>query len=158
MKQPDANKDEITIVKGHIQLENGHVKEAIRSFLSALQSTSFSHDIFFRIAISVYDCGYPAIAYPCSSRTPTCTTTKATKEWLILQPASRLSTRKPNTSNVLKQPANAIRLKPGRCLASFIPKHSTRRIITTMRLDTCRNEKRIKVTRITKPIINTIQK
>ena len=63
MKQPDANKDEITIVKGHIQLENGHVKEAIRSFLSALQSTSFSHDIFFRIAISVYDCGYPAIAY-----------------------------------------------------------------------------------------------
>ena len=63
MKQPDANKDEITIVKGHIQLEHGHVKEAIRCFLGALQSTSFSHDIFFRIAISVYDCGYPAIAY-----------------------------------------------------------------------------------------------
>lgn len=63
MKQPDANKDEITIVRGHIQLEHGHVKEAIRCFLGALQSTSFSHDIFFRIAISVYDCGYPAIAY-----------------------------------------------------------------------------------------------
>ena len=63
MQQPDANKDEIAVVRGHIHLEHGHVKEAIRCFLGALHGTAFSHDIFFRIAISVYDCGYPAIAY-----------------------------------------------------------------------------------------------
>lgn len=63
MGQPDANKDEIAVVRGHILLEHGHVREAIRSFLDALQGTAYSHDIFFRIAISVFDCGYPAIAY-----------------------------------------------------------------------------------------------
>lgn len=62
-RQPDANQSEIAVVRGHIQLENGHVREAIRSYLEALHKTSFSHDIFLRIAISVYDCGYTPIAY-----------------------------------------------------------------------------------------------
>lgn len=58
-----VNKNEVSVVRGHILLEHGMVKEAITCFLEALRETSFSHDIFFRIAISVYDCGYPTIAY-----------------------------------------------------------------------------------------------
>ena len=63
MAQPDVNRNEVTVVRGHILLEHGRVREAIACFLEALRATSFSHDIFFRIAISVYDCGYPSIAY-----------------------------------------------------------------------------------------------
>ena len=63
LKLQDANRGEVLVVKGHILLENTRVKEAISCFVEALRSTSFSQDIFFRIAISVYDCGYPAIAY-----------------------------------------------------------------------------------------------
>lgn len=63
LKDPDCNRSEINVIRGHILLENGRVKEAIKSFVKALQSTHFSHEIFFRIAISVYDCGYPTIAY-----------------------------------------------------------------------------------------------
>lgn len=60
---PDCNHSEINVIRGHILLEHGRVKEAIKSFVEALQATHFSHEIFFRIAISVYDCGYPTIAY-----------------------------------------------------------------------------------------------
>ncbi len=63
LAQPDTNGGEIRVVRGHILLEHGRVKEAISCFLEALRSTSFSHEIFFRIAMSVYDCGYPMIAY-----------------------------------------------------------------------------------------------
>lgn len=63
LQQPDINSNEVMVVRGHILLEHGQVKRAIECFLSALRSTSFSHEIFFRIAISVYDCGYPTIAY-----------------------------------------------------------------------------------------------
>lgn len=63
LKQPDVNGNEVMVVRGHILLEHGMVKRAIECFLSALRATSFSHEIFFRIAISVYDCGYPTIAY-----------------------------------------------------------------------------------------------
>lgn len=63
LKDPDCNRSEINVIRGHILLENGRVKEAIKSFVKALQSTHFSHEIFFHIAISVYDCGYPTIAY-----------------------------------------------------------------------------------------------
>lgn len=59
----DVNRNEVMVVKGHILLEHGSVKQAIGCFLNALRATSFSHEIFFRIAISVYDCGYPTIAY-----------------------------------------------------------------------------------------------
>lgn len=61
--EKECNHSDISVVRGHIQLEHGMVKEAIKSFVSALQATAFSHEIFFRIAISVYDCGYPTIAY-----------------------------------------------------------------------------------------------
>lgn len=63
LQQPDINRNEVMVVRGHILLEHGQVKRAIECFLGALRSTSFSHEIFFRIAISVYDCGYPTIAY-----------------------------------------------------------------------------------------------
>ena len=59
----DVNKGEVLVVKGHILLENSRVKEAINCFVEALRTTSFSQDVFFRIAISVFDCGYPTIAY-----------------------------------------------------------------------------------------------
>lgn len=59
----DANKNDVKVVRGHILLEHGRAKEAIKSFLDALHNSSFSHDVFFKIAISVYDCGYPTIAY-----------------------------------------------------------------------------------------------
>ena len=63
LKQNDVNRNEVLVVRGHILLEHGKVKQAIACFLEALRATSFSHEIFFRIAISVYDCGYPTIAY-----------------------------------------------------------------------------------------------
>lgn len=59
----DVNRNEVMVVRGHILLEHGRVKQAIACFLGALRATSFSHEIFFRIAISVFDCGYPTIAY-----------------------------------------------------------------------------------------------
>ena len=60
---PECNHSEINVIRGHILLEHSRVKEAIKSFVEALQATNFSHEIFFRIAISVYDCGYHSIAY-----------------------------------------------------------------------------------------------
>lgn len=63
LEQPDINRNEVLVVRGHIFLEHGSVKQAIACFLEALRATSFSHEIFFRIAVSVYDCGYPTIAY-----------------------------------------------------------------------------------------------
>ena len=60
---PECNHSEINVIRGHILLEHRRVKEAIKSFVEALQATNFSHEIFFRIAISVYDCGYHSIAY-----------------------------------------------------------------------------------------------
>lgn len=63
LRQPDVNTNEVLVVRGHILLEHGMVKGAVTCFLKALRATSFSHEIFFRIAISVFDCGYPTIAY-----------------------------------------------------------------------------------------------
>lgn len=63
MMQSETNRNEAYVVRGHILLEHGRIKEAITCFLEALKASSFSHEIFFRIAISVYDCGYPTIAY-----------------------------------------------------------------------------------------------
>ena len=62
-KEEGVSHSDINVVRGHIMLESGRVKEAIKCFVSALQATSFSHEVFFRIAISVFDCDYPAIAY-----------------------------------------------------------------------------------------------
>lgn len=63
LKLQDINRNDVLVVRGHILLEHGKVKAAIACFLEALRATAFSHEIFFRIAISVYDCGYPTIAY-----------------------------------------------------------------------------------------------
>lgn len=60
---PNCNHSELSVIRGHILLEHNRIKEAIKNFVEALQSSHFSHEIFFRISISVYDCGYPAIAY-----------------------------------------------------------------------------------------------
>lgn len=62
-REKDCDRSGTNVIRGHILLEHGNVKEAIRCFMEALQATKFSHDIFFRIAISVYDCGYVSIAY-----------------------------------------------------------------------------------------------
>lgn len=63
LQQKGVNENEIMVVRGHILLEHGSIKEAIECFVKALRATAFSHEIFFRIAISVFDCGYPKIAY-----------------------------------------------------------------------------------------------
>lgn len=63
MALKDSNKNEVLVIKGHILLEHRRVKEALKEFLEALESSAYSRDIFFRIGISVYDCGYPAVAY-----------------------------------------------------------------------------------------------
>lgn len=63
MEQQGTDRNELLVLRGHIFLEHAKVRQAIGCFLEALRATSFSHEIFFRIAISVYDCGYPSIAY-----------------------------------------------------------------------------------------------
>ena len=62
-REKDCDRSGTNVIRGHILLEHGNVKEAIKCFMEALQATKFSHEIFFRIAISVYDCGYVSIAY-----------------------------------------------------------------------------------------------
>lgn len=62
-REKDSDHSGTNVIRGHILLEHGKVKDAIKCFVEALQATKFSHEIFFRIAISVYDCGYVSIAY-----------------------------------------------------------------------------------------------
>ena len=63
MDLPHADKGELMVSRGQIMLESGGLKKSIECFLSALKMSEFSHDIFFRIAVAVYDCGYLPIAY-----------------------------------------------------------------------------------------------
>lgn len=60
---PICNKIDIKVVRGHILLEHGHIKDAINCFLIALHESKFSPDIFYRISISTFDCGYLHVAY-----------------------------------------------------------------------------------------------
>lgn len=60
---PECNKANINVVRGHIMLEHGHIKNALNSFMSALNDSNFSKDIFYRVAVSTYDCGYSGVAY-----------------------------------------------------------------------------------------------
>lgn len=60
---PECNKTDIKVVRGHILLEHGHIKDAINCFLIALHESKFSPEIFYRISISTYDCGYMHVAY-----------------------------------------------------------------------------------------------
>lgn len=60
---PECNKIDIKVVRGHILLEHGHIKDAINCFLIALHESKFSPDIFYRVSISTYDCGYLHVAY-----------------------------------------------------------------------------------------------
>ena len=62
IKEQKDNKDAM-VVKGHILLEHGRSKEAIATFMEVLHSSSYSPEVFFRIAMSVFDCGYPSVAY-----------------------------------------------------------------------------------------------
>lgn len=63
MKLSNANKAELMVIRGQIVLEAGKLKESVECFLGALKLSQFSHEIFFRIAVSVYECGYLPIAY-----------------------------------------------------------------------------------------------
>lgn len=60
---PVCDKSDINVVRGHILLEHGHLNDAINSFLIALHESKFSPDIFYRISISIFDCGYMHVAY-----------------------------------------------------------------------------------------------
>ena len=57
------NKDELTVFKGHILLENGNPLAAQNYFLEAVRNSKSAPNVFFRIAISVYDNGYMRLAY-----------------------------------------------------------------------------------------------
>lgn len=63
MAMPEVNRPDLLVIRGHIMLEKGNIKEAINNYMEALKESAYSHYIFFRIAISVYDCGYISIAY-----------------------------------------------------------------------------------------------
>jgi tetratricopeptide (TPR) repeat protein len=59
----DCNHNEIMVLKGHIFLENNKIDEAKKCFHSALYNSHFDKNIFYRIALSVYDNNYKKIAY-----------------------------------------------------------------------------------------------
>jgi LMP1 len=59
----NGNEDELTVFKGHIQLENGNPLAAQNFFLEAVRHSKSAPNVYFRIAISVYDNGYMQLAY-----------------------------------------------------------------------------------------------
>ena len=58
-----GNKDELTVLKGHIELENGNPFAAQEFFLEAVRDSNSPSNVYFRIAVSVYDNGYMQLAY-----------------------------------------------------------------------------------------------
>ena len=58
-----GDKDELTVFKGHIELENGNPFAAQDFFLEAVRNSKSAPNVYFRIAISVYDNGYMQLAY-----------------------------------------------------------------------------------------------
>lgn len=63
MAQPDANKAELLVVRGHIYLDSGNTKAAIRDYLDAIDMAGKTPEIFIKVAVSTYDCGFPSVAY-----------------------------------------------------------------------------------------------
>lgn len=60
LKTVDAN--ELLVIKGHVYLENNHYTEAIECFKQALYDSQLNPFILFKMAVSVFDCGYLGMA------------------------------------------------------------------------------------------------
>lgn len=58
-----SNLNEIMVMRGHIYLENNFTTEAQHCFATALGGSNHSPDIFLKVSISIYECGYTSIAY-----------------------------------------------------------------------------------------------
>lgn len=58
-----SNLNEIMVMRGHIYLEHDLTKEAQQCFATALANSNHSTDIFLKVSISIYECGYTSIAY-----------------------------------------------------------------------------------------------
>ncbi len=63
MSLPQTDKDELTVFKGHLLLEHGRLEEAQHYFMQAIRHSGSEPNIYFRIAVSVYDNGYIRLAY-----------------------------------------------------------------------------------------------
>ena len=57
------DKNEILVLRGHLLMENGQMKEAQDCFSKAINDSNGSPKVFLRIAISTYDNGYYRSAY-----------------------------------------------------------------------------------------------
>lgn len=63
MLQPDANMNELLVMKGHIHLENQQLDAAEQSFKHAIAGSGMAPIILLHVAVSFYDNGYPESAY-----------------------------------------------------------------------------------------------
>lgn len=58
----DIDTNELLVIKGHVYLENNHYNEAIECFKRALYDSQLDPIILFRVAVSIFDCGYLVMA------------------------------------------------------------------------------------------------
>lgn len=63
IKRDNGDRNEAYVMRGHILLERNRVEEAQECFSLALKASGHSPEIYLRIAISIFDCGYTSIAY-----------------------------------------------------------------------------------------------
>lgn len=63
MATDDDQRQEIMVLHGHILLECGQLTSAQQLFLRAILDSHQSPQVYFRIAVSVYDCNYIRLAY-----------------------------------------------------------------------------------------------
>lgn len=60
---PDIDHSELEVMRGHIFLEHNRTTEAQQCFTTALNDSNHSSEIFLKVSISIYECGYTSIAY-----------------------------------------------------------------------------------------------
>ena len=63
MATDDDQRQEIMVLHGHILLECGQLTSAQQLFLRAILDSHQSPQVYFHIAVSVYDCNYIRLAY-----------------------------------------------------------------------------------------------
>lgn len=56
------DRNELMVIKGHVYLENNRFDEAIECFKQAMYDSELSPSILFKVAVSVFDCGYLGMA------------------------------------------------------------------------------------------------
>ncbi|MBQ7424196.1 MAG: tetratricopeptide repeat protein [Prevotella sp.] len=61
-KSLPCDKNDLLVLRGHILLEHGCIEEAQQAFEQAVTGSGNSYEIYFRIAVSVYDNGYTRLA------------------------------------------------------------------------------------------------